>query len=86
MGSTPTCRQTDGKVELHSCMSQLKTRKLNAGPADTGHARQKMGRVYAAPKPMDKSKSMHRPFKKTRMYETSQSCDRVHLGHLKILR
>ena len=49
--------------------------------------------VYAAPKP-----SMHRPFKKnlikinfekknfekkTRTYEMSQSCDRVHLGHLK---
>ena len=48
-----TNRRTDGKVELQSCMSQLKTRKLNAGPADTGHARQKMGRVYAAPKPFD---------------------------------
>ena len=30
-----------------------KTRKLNAGPADTGHERLKMGRVYAAPKPFD---------------------------------
>ena len=41
------------------CVLIKKTHKLNAGPADTGHARQKMGRVYAAPKP-----SMHRPFKK----------------------
>ena len=36
-----------------------KKHKLNVGPADTGHARQKWGESMRPPSP-----SMHRPFKK----------------------